>query len=142
AEVAAGGVRVNMIPKDGGNTFKGGGFFGGTAHGWQSDNNDDALRARGFLYRNFVQHVQDFNFNMGGPIVRDKLWFFGTAPHVSGDAEGEAQRVHGTDLEAQRSRAGAERRPGDGVRYSRLEACPLLRRTDQVHVDADQQNSV
>src|SRR5438132_1264213 len=51
AEVAAGGVRVNMIPKDGGNTFKGGGFFGGTAHGWQSDNNDDALRARGFLYR-------------------------------------------------------------------------------------------
>src|SRR5207249_6248250 len=28
AEVAAGGVRVNMIPKDGGNTFKGGGFFG------------------------------------------------------------------------------------------------------------------
>ena len=31
AEVAAGGVRVNMIPKDGGNVFKGGGFFGGTA---------------------------------------------------------------------------------------------------------------
>src|SRR5206468_1485451 len=73
AEVAAGGVRVNMIPKDGGNSFKGGGFFGGTAHGWQSDNNDDALKARGFLFRNFVQHVQDFNFNMGGPIIRDKL---------------------------------------------------------------------
>ena len=36
AEVAAGGVRVNMIPKDGGNTVKGGGFFGGTAHGWQA----------------------------------------------------------------------------------------------------------
>src|SRR5439155_13544516 len=85
AEVAAGGVRVNMIPKDGGNTFKGGGFFGGTAHGWQSDNNDDALRARGFLYRNFVQHVQDFNFNIGGPIVRNRLWFFSTARHVSVD---------------------------------------------------------
>src|SRR6476619_4220506 len=85
AEVAAGGVRVNMIPKDGGNSFHGGGFFGGTAHGWQSDNNDDALRARGFLYRNFVQHVQDFNFNMGGPIIRDKFWFFTTARHVSVD---------------------------------------------------------
>src|SRR5205823_2934701 len=93
AEVAAGGGRVNMIPKDGGNTFKGGGFFGGTAHGWQSDNNDDALRARGFLYRNFVQHVQDFNFNMGGPIVRDKLWFFSTARHVSVD-EGVANTYY------------------------------------------------
>src|SRR5438067_11895953 len=85
AEVAAGGVRVNMIPKDGGNTFKGGGFFGGTAHGWQSDNNDDALRARGFLYRNFVQHVQDFNVNAGGPIVSDTPWSFTTAPHASVD---------------------------------------------------------
>jgi len=93
AEVASGGVRVNMIPKDGGNTFKGGGFFGGTAHGWQSDNNDDALKARGFLYRNFVQHVQDFNFNMGGPIVRDKFWFFSTARHVSVD-EGVANTYY------------------------------------------------
>jgi hypothetical protein len=93
AEVAAGGVRVNMIPKDGGNFFKGGGFIGGTAHGWQSDNNDDALRARGFLYRNFVQHVQDFNVNAGGPIVRDKFWFFTTARHVSVD-EGVANTFY------------------------------------------------
>ena len=40
AEVAAGGVRVNMIPKDGGNRFKGGGFFGGTASSWQANNLD------------------------------------------------------------------------------------------------------
>ena len=40
AEVAAGGVRVNMIPKDGGNIFKGGGFFGGTAASWQANNLD------------------------------------------------------------------------------------------------------
>jgi hypothetical protein len=93
AEVASGGVRVNMIPKDGGNTVSGGGFFGGTAHGWQSDNNDNALRNRGFLYRNFVQHVQDFNFNMGGPIVRNKLWFFTTARHVSVD-EGVANTYY------------------------------------------------
>src|SRR6266436_302896 len=93
AEVASGGVRVNMIPKDGGNSFRGGAFLGGTAHGWQGDNNNDALRARGFLYRNFVQHVQDFNFNMGGPIVRDKFWFFSTARHVSVD-EGVANTYY------------------------------------------------
>jgi hypothetical protein len=85
AEVAAGGVRVNMIPKDGGNTIKGGGFFGGTASGWQANNLTDDLRNRGFKFRNFVDHVQDFNFNMGGPIKRDKLWFFSTARHVSVD---------------------------------------------------------
>src|SRR6476659_1359211 len=66
AEVAAGGVRVNMIPKDGGNIIKGGLFFGGTASSWQADNNTDELKARGFKYRNFVDQVQDFNFNMGG----------------------------------------------------------------------------
>ncbi|HWW84207.1 MAG TPA: carboxypeptidase regulatory-like domain-containing protein, partial [Vicinamibacterales bacterium] len=99
AEVAAGGVRVNMIPKDGGNTFRGGGFFGGTAHGWQSDNNDDALRARGFLYRNFVQHVQDFNINVGGPIIRDRFWFFSTARHVSVD-EGVANTFYKVPYES------------------------------------------
>jgi hypothetical protein len=91
--VAAGGVRVNMIPKDGGNSLKGGGFFGGTAHGWQGDNNTDALRARGFRYRNFVQHVQDFNINFGGPIVHDKLWFYSTGRHVSVD-EGVANTFY------------------------------------------------
>src|SRR5436190_4976316 len=85
AEVAAGGVRVNMIPKDGGNTVKGGGFFGGTASSWQANNLTDDLRARGFTFRNFVDHVQDFNFNMGGPILKDRLWFFSTVRHVSVD---------------------------------------------------------
>ena len=83
AEVQAGGVRLNMIPKDGGNTFKFGGFLGGTAGNWQSNNIDDTLRAKGLKQPNGVEHVQDFNVNMGGPIVRDRLWFFGTARHVS-----------------------------------------------------------
>jgi hypothetical protein len=85
AEVAAGGVRVNLIPKDGGNTIKGGGFFGGTASGWQANNLTSDLIARGFKFRNFVDHVQDFNFNMGGPILKDRLWFFSTVRHVSVD---------------------------------------------------------
>jgi hypothetical protein len=85
AEVAAGGVRVNMIPKDGGNQVRGGGFFGGTASSWQANNLDDELRAKGFRFRNFVDHVQDFNFNIGGPIMKDRLWFFSTARHVSVD---------------------------------------------------------
>jgi hypothetical protein len=85
AEVQAGGVRMNMIPKDGGNQFRGGGFVGGTAGSWQANNINDDLRAAPRLLTapNGVQHVQDFNLNYGGPIRRDKLWFFSTVRHVS-----------------------------------------------------------
>jgi hypothetical protein len=83
AEVQAGGVRMNMIPKDGGNTFRGGGFFGGSDGKWQSNNVDDELRSRGLTTPNGIAHVQDFNLNYGGPILRNRLWFFSTARHVS-----------------------------------------------------------
>jgi hypothetical protein len=96
AEVASGGVRLNMIPKDGGNTLKGGGFFGGTASAWQANNLDDELRAKGFTFRNFVDHVQDFNFNIGGPIKQDRLWYFSTIRHVSVD-EGVGNSFYPTD---------------------------------------------
>jgi hypothetical protein len=96
AEVSAGGVRVNMIPKDGGNQMRGGGFFGGTASSWQANNLDDELRAKGFRFRNFVDHVQDFNFNIGGPIMKDRLWFFSTARHVSVD-EGVGNSFYPSD---------------------------------------------
>ena len=47
AEVQSGGIRLNMIPKDGGNTFSGA-FYGGFTDGsWQADNLDDELRSLG-----------------------------------------------------------------------------------------------
>jgi hypothetical protein len=82
-EVAAGGVRINMIPKDGGNIFAGTAYLGGTPGAWQSSNIDDELRAQGIRAPNGVEHVQDFNLAYGGPIVRDKLWFFASARHIS-----------------------------------------------------------
>ena len=36
AETSAGGVRLNLIPKDGGNTVHGAGFFGGSSDNWQA----------------------------------------------------------------------------------------------------------
>src|SRR6185503_13103211 len=83
AEVQAGGVRMNMIPKNGGNVLRGGGFAGGTAESWQSNNVDDSLKSLGLVIPNGVQHVQDFNAFVGGPIKENKLWFFGTGRHVS-----------------------------------------------------------
>jgi hypothetical protein len=76
-ETEMGGTTVNFIPKTGGNTFSGQGFFS-TAGEWSQGNNiDDRLRAMGLsqaaaLYKNW-----DVQGSLGGPIFRDKLWFFG-----------------------------------------------------------------
>ena len=85
AESSGGGVRVNMIPKDGGNTVHGSGFFGGSADSWhlQADNLTPDLVARGLKTGARIQHVNDFNGAVGGPIVKDKLWYFGSGRYQS-----------------------------------------------------------
>jgi hypothetical protein len=85
AEIQSGGLRTNMIPKDGGNNVSGSIFFGGSDGNWQSDNVDDAMRAQNFTRANGIAHIQNFNGSMGGPIWRDKLWFFVSARHISTD---------------------------------------------------------
>src|SRR5215207_7244950 len=48
AEVSSGGVKINMIPREGGNKFSGALFAGGTHRKWQADNTA-GLRSRGVL---------------------------------------------------------------------------------------------
>jgi carboxypeptidase family protein len=75
AEVSAGGVRANMIPKDGGNIFKGTAFFSGANKSLQADNSGDARKA-GLAAPDALNKVWDFNVADGGPITKDRLWFF------------------------------------------------------------------
>ena len=83
AESSAGGVRLNLIPKDGGNQIHGSGFFGGSADDWglQADNVDDYLRGRGLASGARIDYLNDYNFSMGGPVLKDKLWYFGSVRH-------------------------------------------------------------
>jgi Carboxypeptidase regulatory-like domain len=76
ADVSGGGVRINMIPKDGGNRFGGSAFAGGTDGSWQSDNVTDELRARGLVSGDRVDLISDVNVSLGGPLKRGALWFF------------------------------------------------------------------
>ena len=78
ADVSGGGVRINMIPKEGGNRVSGSAFIGGTDGSWQGNNVTDALRARGLQQGAKVDLITDFNVGVGGPIKRDRLWFFAT----------------------------------------------------------------
>ena len=76
AESAASGVAMNVIPKTGGNTF----LFGTNTllalEGMQSDNLTAELRERGVAFTSEVLHLYDVNLTAGGPIKRDRIWFF------------------------------------------------------------------
>ncbi|MFN7916448.1 MAG: TonB-dependent receptor [Vicinamibacterales bacterium] len=75
AETSAGGVRANMIPKDGGNQFKGTGFFSAGNKSFQSDNTAEAKK-QGLAAGDALSKVWDINLSLGGPVKKDKLWFF------------------------------------------------------------------
>src|SRR4029077_327153 len=84
AETSAGGVFLNLIPKDGGNSIHGQGYFAGSADSWhlQSHNVDDDLLSRNLSPTGTrIDHLNDYNFSMGGPIAKDKLWYFASVRH-------------------------------------------------------------
>ncbi len=78
AEAPVGGVQINMIPHDGGNAFHGTVFSTGATERMQSDNLSQDLVDLGFRKQNRVESVYDVNGTLGGPIRRDRLWFFTT----------------------------------------------------------------
>lgn len=79
ADVSGGGVRLNMIPKDGGNTFNGSLFAGYQDKRFQTDNLTDELKARGLRSADGIDRLSNVEGSFGGPIRRDKIWFFGSA---------------------------------------------------------------
>jgi hypothetical protein len=87
ASLAGGGVRINYVPRDGGNTFKGIMFVSGANGSMQGTNYtriaDDpvtSLEARGLRTQpGALNKIYDVNPGFGGPILKDKLWFFASA---------------------------------------------------------------
>ena len=84
AESLSSGGMINNVPKSGSNQFTLG--FSGlyTRESWQSDNLDSQLQARGLTQVNKVGAIWDYGATLGGPIKKDKLWFF-FAPKFWGD---------------------------------------------------------
>lgn len=76
AESQTGGVQINIVPREGGNQFKLYSFNSGTSGRFQVENLDDELRARGVTTAPKVKRVWDISAGVGGPIRRDKLWFY------------------------------------------------------------------
>ena len=95
AEVPAGGVMINMIPKDGGNRFSSSNFFSFTNKSLQSYNVSDDQKARGLTAPAGVKKLEDINPAFGGPIVKDRAWFYGSYRYWRNDRL--AAQVFNTD---------------------------------------------
>jgi hypothetical protein len=76
AEIAGGGVRVNIIPKDGGNRFSGSGFLNFANDKMQGGNVDEAMRLQGINTADSILKIYDASGAFGGPLKKDRLWFW------------------------------------------------------------------
>ena len=86
AESGTNGVLMNAIPKSGGNTFRGSFLVNGSWPGLQASNQGTArLVSRGAAVRDSMKKLYDINGAIGGPIKRDKLWFYYTSRYFTNE---------------------------------------------------------
>jgi hypothetical protein len=78
SEVA--GPAMNLVPKQGGNRVTGNLFVNGAPGEFQQSNSEEALAA-GLTAPQDLLKIWDVNGAMGGPISRDRLWFFASVRH-------------------------------------------------------------
>jgi len=76
AEVESGGLQINYVPREGGNRFSGSFFGTGVNSSFQGNNYTPALQAAGLTTPNSLKRLYDIDGAGGGPLRRDRLWFF------------------------------------------------------------------
>ena len=77
-EMPTGGIRINFVPRDGGNVFNGTFFTSFANHSTQGNNYTDELRRAGLAAPSTLDRMWEANPGLGGPIVKNKLWVYGT----------------------------------------------------------------
>jgi hypothetical protein len=74
-EVETAGLVMNIVPKTGGNAIHGSAFYSGSGKNLQSDNS----AGTGLGAPTPLTKIYDVNGAIGGPILKDRLWYFATA---------------------------------------------------------------
>ena len=87
-EAETAGLVMNMVPRSGGNALHGSFFASGTAGRLQASNLTPALKAQGVTAPTPLTGVYDFTGTLGGPIRKDRAWFF-----VNGHTGGNRREV-------------------------------------------------
>jgi hypothetical protein len=88
-----GGVQINLVTRRGGNRYTGMFYLDVEDKKWQSSNVSAELKSFGYLNPG-IDKVMLYGANFGGPIVKDKAWFYGSygiqdlyAVNLSGTAD-------------------------------------------------------
>jgi hypothetical protein len=76
ATIQTGGVALNMVTRRGGNKVSLGGRFYLTDSYFQANNLTPALEAQGVTATNKINQIKDYGFNLGGPVIKDKVWLW------------------------------------------------------------------
>ena len=84
-----GGPVMNIVPRAGGNNFRGQAFVNNAGDWSRGSNIDDELRAIGLDEAPGIIKAYDASVSYGGPIKRDRLWFFGSYRKLNTETEVE-----------------------------------------------------
>ena len=84
------GLVMNIVPRAGANTTRASLFVGGTGARLQSDNLTPTLAAQGVTAATPLTKVYDVSGGIGGPILKDRLWYFVNA-HTGGSSKESAK---------------------------------------------------
>ncbi len=77
-ESDTGGPVMNLVPRAGGNLFRGQAFLNNAGEWSKGSNLDDELRAANITEPPGIISAYDASVSHGGPIIRDRLWYFGS----------------------------------------------------------------
>jgi len=98
------GLVMNIVTKSGGNTFKGSGAVGYQPFEWNENNVDNCSTAPGCKPGSggtpTTAYVRQFDVALGGPVMKDKVWFFGALRRAV-----SAAGISRTSIEVERIKA-------------------------------------
>jgi len=77
-EAEVGGPTLSIVPKSGGNTVKGQVYLSGVSSKMVGSNFSQSLKDQGLATPGVLLSQWDYTGGVGGPIVKDRLWYYGT----------------------------------------------------------------
>jgi hypothetical protein len=87
ADLPTGGVRINLIPRDGGNDWSSSSFFTFSNEAMAGDNYTKRVQDLGAGSTNKTITNMDINPAFGGPISRNRVWFWTSVRHTSVESQ-------------------------------------------------------